>query len=162
MVRIHSLANRPSVFILTRIFVAPRNSLFDSPIQSQICDRKRRYDVKSLSSASPPGIEDCRIECAGKRTLAVGGDGVGCYALLCLRPWLPWMLAICAGSCAIAIWPRRTGCCPRGHESIAGERGSCKAAYLYCPRYRGICNITLVKDDVQLMREIGELKHVFG
>ena len=71
--------------ILVFIFVAPGVSLFNSPLQGQIRYRKRWYDVKSLSSESPPRIEDRRIECPGERTLAVGGDGVGCYALLLLR-----------------------------------------------------------------------------
>ena len=75
----------PSLSPLEAQQVGLRNSLFNRPIHSQICDRKWWYHVESLSSASPPRIEDCRIECAGERTLAVGGDGVGRYALLCLR-----------------------------------------------------------------------------
>lgn len=83
----HSLADRPSNPILVPMVVASGDSLLNCPVHSHICDDERWHDVQSLSSAPPPGIEDCRVECAGKRTLAVGGDGVGCYAFLFLRAW---------------------------------------------------------------------------
>lgn len=67
------------------MFVGLEDSLLNSPVHSEIRDHEGRCNVKSISSASSPGVEDCRIECAGERTLAVRGDGVGCYAFLFLR-----------------------------------------------------------------------------
>ena len=90
----HSLADRPSNSMPNPVFVASGDSLLNRPIHSHICDDEWWHDVQGLTSAPSPGIEDCRIERAGKRTLTVGGDGVGCYAFLFLRACLSGMLAI--------------------------------------------------------------------
>lgn len=75
------------------------NILLRSPRQSHISDCERRHDVKRLCSASPIRVEDRCVEGASERSLAVGGDGIGCDPFLglraCLWKWLEmWLCGI--------------------------------------------------------------------
>lgn len=62
-----------------------QDSLLNCPIHSQVCDDERRSNIEDLVTESAPRVEDRRVQGTGKGSLSISADGVGYYALLCLR-----------------------------------------------------------------------------
>lgn len=67
------------------MYFQPTNVLFNSPVHNGVCRNERRSDVEHLMTETTESVEDSGVPEVGEHALAVGGERIGCDALLSAR-----------------------------------------------------------------------------